>query len=147
MADPSEIERIRAYLEQHRNTYDGDALGNNLLADGHDPEAIEQAMAQVYAEQQGPPASQAASMTAVTLLAGVGTVLLNGGLCLAGYRFIPSSGFVSNVLGALVSILAIAYFTHRQPAVARGVRWGCAIWALIVVGITVFVFWSLSRGP
>ncbi len=48
MADPAEVARIRAFLEQHRQTYHRSALHAKLLDEGHDPSAIEEALAQVY---------------------------------------------------------------------------------------------------
>jgi hypothetical protein len=46
-----DIARIRAYLEQHLDTYDREALRQQLLKDGHDPQAVDIAMAQVYSFQ------------------------------------------------------------------------------------------------
>ena len=144
-ADGADIAHIRAYLEQQREIYHRDALRTKLLEDGYAPESIERAMAQVYGGAQAPPVAQAARMTGAMLVASLATVLLNGGICLAGYRFIPGSGMVATVLGALVSILAMAFFTHRQPAVARGIRWGCAIWVLFVAGLTVVVLATFDQ--
>ena len=58
MTEPEEVARIRAYLEQHRATYDREALRRKLVAEGSTPEAVDQAMTEAYGSADnasGPP--------------------------------------------------------------------------------------------
>lgn len=48
MSDPEEVARIVAYLQRNRYTYQRSVLHEKLLADGHAPAAIEEAMRLVY---------------------------------------------------------------------------------------------------
>ncbi|GAC1655126.1 MAG: hypothetical protein NVS4B8_30280 [Herpetosiphon sp.] len=48
MADPEAVARIRFYLDAHKATYDREALRRQLLADGHDPALVDQALTEVY---------------------------------------------------------------------------------------------------
>ena len=48
MTAPEELAQIRAYLEQHRATYDREALRRKLLADGSTPAVVDLAITQVY---------------------------------------------------------------------------------------------------
>ena len=78
MADSQQVARIRDYLEQHRQTYDRDALRQQLLADGHPAEAVDLAIAQVYGVQVTGPVQQPARDTRAKLaLVILGTLLVN----------------------------------------------------------------------
>lgn len=45
------VDRIRAYLEQHKQTYTREALRDRLIEDGHNPQAVDLAIAQAYGFQ------------------------------------------------------------------------------------------------
>jgi hypothetical protein len=45
------VDRIRAYLEQHKQTYTREALRERLIEDGHNPQAVDLAIAQAYGFQ------------------------------------------------------------------------------------------------
>ena len=78
MADSENVARIRAYLEQHRQTYDKQALRTKLLNDGHDPAAVELALAQVYGFEVAPgPAPVVQNATRGFGLGGLVTLLFS----------------------------------------------------------------------
>lgn len=58
MTEPEEIAQIRAYLEEHRITYDREALRRQLLADGYSPYTVDLAITQVYSSADVPPAAR-----------------------------------------------------------------------------------------
>lgn len=151
MADPDNVARIRAYLEQHRQTYDKQALRTKLLNDGHDPAAVELALAQVYGFDVGPsPAPVVQDASRGFGLTVLGTLLFNylllpimiGGLV----RFGSSTGgslLTAAVLPLLIALLAeigLAVAVRRsRPGVARGLRWGIVL-SLIPVAALVLLF-------
>ncbi|HSH77960.1 MAG TPA: hypothetical protein VLA19_05430 [Herpetosiphonaceae bacterium] len=71
MADSVEVARIRAYLETHLKHYHWEALRDKLIAEGHDPEAVELALTQVEPAR----AAIATEHTARTRVATLATVL------------------------------------------------------------------------
>ncbi len=128
--DPAEVERMRSYLEQHRNIYDREALRRKLLSDGHAPQAIELALAQVYgltvaaADAPHDPASSRGPF----LVSLFGVLLLNfvAGCTLATIFFnsgLPTPSIF--LMGALIPLEAamMAYFWRRNRPVARGFMW------------------------
>ena len=58
MADREDPARIRAFVEQHRHTYDQDALRRTLLAAGYDPQVVAVALEHVDVVPVCPPAPQ-----------------------------------------------------------------------------------------
>lgn len=130
MAEPDQVERIRAYLEQHRYAYDRDMLRKQLLADGHAPENIDLAMARVYGFQVGS-TQQATPATSNTryVLAGIGVFLLN----VFALPFVLSllSGSVSFAImselyaaAMLAEIIAVAVLRRRNRPLARTLGFG-----------------------
>ncbi len=140
MADPDRVARIRAYLEQHRNTYDRDALRQQLLADGYADRDIDLAMTQVYGNDVE--ASMSSSRAVLTLpLVILGTVLLNSGACFASLRTV---GIVPIGIGVVLELIAAALLWNRQPTVARGIIWGVPIWLILTIALVFFVLSQLG---
>jgi hypothetical protein len=146
MADPNAVATIRAYLEHHRHTYDREALRQKLLADGHDPAAIDLAVAQVYGLQIAPGASPTPQRdSAWQMLAAIfGTVLINfialaglavlvvRGIALSEPSVFPTLGFVIFGLCLAAEMGAALRFWRRNRGLARGFVWGLAITLLPV---------------
>lgn len=142
MADPEAVAHVRAYLEQHRATYTRDALRKQLLADGHDPQAVDQALAEVYfAPENAPPNPiQRKSNILVILLVVVGTVLLNASLCVVTIN----TNWLFLLAGLVLEVIAIVYFWRSRPSAARGILWGILASVLLVVAAIAFVVFLLS---
>lgn len=161
MADHDRIAHIRAYLEQHGDTYDRDALRQRLLADGHDPEAVDLAMAQVYGlqvtPQPAPGIDQGSSYnTTLFVVVMIGTVVLNIILfCSAGS--ITARGFLEDQaltlavgLGLLSPLViegvASLLMRRRNAAVSRGLMWGAIatavvlMLAVLLIGVCIVIF-------
>lgn len=126
MADPSEVARIRAYLEQHKNTYTREALHEKLRADGADPAAIEAALAQLEAERT---ATNGQRRRFNPALAYVGLV-----------TFVPLNVFLFFGVGLLTSSL-----TSGPLAIIPPVAFALAV--LLVVGLAYWRRWySFAAG-
>jgi hypothetical protein len=128
--DDGSVERIRNYLEQHRDTYDRDALRRKLLNDGQPAQAVDLAIAQVYGlhvtAAQAP--VEPAPSRRPFLLTLLGVLLLNFVASCTLTTILFSSGFAAPgafLLAALIPLeLAImAYFWRRNHPVARGFMW------------------------
>ena len=89
MVDPVEVARIRTYLEQHLQTYHWEALRDKLVAEGHDPEAVELALAQIETVRTATQAEQAARAHVASLVPAI--VLVNLVLfgCVMPYLSVP----------------------------------------------------------
>ncbi len=105
MADPQEVMRIRVYLHQHRYRYGQDALRRKVLEDGHDPRAVELAMAQVYGSsaRYANPIDRALHGSGVATVAFAATVVLNGFGVWLLFRWGPSLRQGSIVVGAVIA--------------------------------------------
>jgi hypothetical protein len=137
MADSQETAHIRAYLEQHRATYDREALRQKLLADGHNREAVELAMAQVYGLQVAPqPAPASGSTVSRYWLLILGVVLLNVMLLPASIVVTVNSELAQTALALLAGGLApvivvllletgaILYWRRTRPQLSRALLIG-----------------------
>ncbi len=149
MADPQHVARIRAYLEEHRGTYERQALRGKLLEDGHDPEAVELALAQTYGFEVAPSSPPTGTNTTTPLLLAItGTLLFN-------YVLLPilvvlllqvvatdaTSFFIGvivpGVLALVVEVGAAVALRRERPAVARGIGWGILISLIPVAGLAL----------
>ncbi len=144
MAEQDQVARIRAYLEQHRQTYDRDTLRNKLLSDGHDRQAVDLAVAQVYGFDVPPSPTPPQKLPASNLkfiLAIVGIFLFN-------YLALPLIvGFLTQTLGDSLILLGVAALAleivagfalrRRDPQLARGIRWGLVATAVPLVGLAL----------
>ncbi len=130
MNNPAEVERIRSYLEQHRDTYDREALRRKLLNDGLAPQAVDLAFAQVYGltipAAEVPPDPQANRRPFLVTLFGV--LLLNfvagctfSGIIFTLQAFNPSMFLLAALIPLEMAIMA--YFWRRNHPVARGFMW------------------------
>ncbi len=150
MADPEHVARVRSYLEEHRGTYERQALHAKLLEDGHDPEAVELALAQTYGFEVAPssPPPPAGNTTTGLLLAITGTLLFNYVLLpiliVVLLRFVVADpdgffigGVVPAVLALVVEIVAAVALRGSRPAVARGIGWGILISLIPVAGLAL----------
>jgi hypothetical protein len=145
VADPENVAHIRSYLEQHKATYDREALRAKLLADGHDAIAVDQALAEVYGAANQPPRPVSRNTLLLTVLVVIGTVLLNSGICIVSLRSTGVlGGLVPLLLGFALEAVAAIVLWRRRPAVARGFVWGIGVSVLIVAGLFAFVIIALS---
>lgn len=129
MADDATVARIRAYLEQHRYTYERDVLRQKLIDDGAPPQAVDLAIAQVYGfDVQGTSTPAATSNVLTIVLLGFGVFLLNYAasfLTLAASNGSEYALIVPAVL-ALGELVAAIVLWRRRPPIARGLAWGLA---------------------
>jgi hypothetical protein len=151
MAEHDDAARIRAYLEEHRATYDQAALRAKLLEDGHDVEQIDLAMAQVYgfevAPASPPPADN--SRKSVILIA-VGTFLANYSILPVLVIGVLSAGdfgggsFLSlfSIFGVVPLVLllegiAVLLLRRRNATWARGLGWGLVVSLIPLIGLAM----------
>jgi hypothetical protein len=149
MADPEDVARIRAYLQQHKETYEQQALRAKLLEDGHDPQAVELALAQTYGFQVAPSTPPVGGNTTGRLLLVItGTLLFN-------YVVLPIivvlllqvgatdatsfflGAIVPTVLALVVEVGAALALRRTRPVVARGIGWGILISLIPVAGLAL----------
>lgn len=149
MADPEYLGRIRAYLEQHRQTYDQAALRQKLLSDGHPESVVDLALAQVYGYDSPPPSpaverSSGLSIALTVLLTFIGTYVLLG--LLIGISANDSSGLSLFLLLAVLpaQIIAALLVRRRNRPLARGLAWGIAAAWLPIVSIVLLIGICLS---
>jgi hypothetical protein len=164
MSDPDRVARIRAYLEQHRDSYDREALRQQLLADGHDPQAIDLAMAQVFGLQVGPQPNATAERdasfnTTQFALIIIGIVALNFLLLCGAFSAtvnLISDGTDFTILLAASTLLPLLIeggaawaLRRRNRTVSRGLMWGAiASGVLLLLGVLLIgaCFALLSGG-
>lgn len=129
-ASAGEVQQIRSYLEQHRDTYDREALRRKLLSDGHSPQAVDLAFAQAYGlpvnaaqAPSDPPENRApflATLFGVLLLNFVASCLLT--TIMFTNNVPPENALLMAVLIPL-ELAIMAYFWRRNRPVARGFMW------------------------
>lgn len=143
MSDADERARIRAYLEQHRATYDRAALRRKLIDDGFDPANVDAALADIDATTAPASDPDAARATGAMLAAGAATALLNAGICLAGFQGV---GLTPLLIGVLLELVAIGTLWRRRPMIARGMSWGILIWLLLTIALIALILFQLQAG-
>jgi hypothetical protein len=151
MAEREDVARIRTYLEEHRATYTQAALRAKLLEDGHNQEAVDLAMAQVYGFAVPPASPQPAENTRTRV------ILIAAGTFLANYILLPaivvaiitvvdqggagfgpalaSFGIIPVVL--LFEGLAAFLLRGRDRTIARGLGWGVVASLLPLIGLAL----------
>ncbi len=144
MADSEQVARIRAYLEQHRHSYDRDTLRRKLLDEGYDPQAVDQAMAEVYGLKVESRAAQASGdITTQVLLVAAGIFLLNLLLLPILATVLLRSGAGSwtwlVLLCIPLEIVAAIAFRKRNRTVTRGILWGLGA-TLALVAFVALLF-------
>jgi hypothetical protein len=150
MADSEYVARIRAYLEEHRQTYDQAALRAKLLTDGHPESVVDLALAQVYGYDPppatpAPPQRNGPPLWLTIVLTFFGTYIVLA--LLFGAAIDSSNGFVtlSPLLLLPLQIIAMLVVRRRHRQLARGLAWGiAAAWAplfslVLLVGICLAV--------
>lgn len=149
MADPEHVARIRAYLQQHGGTYEQEALRAKLLEDGHDPEAVELALAQTYGFEVAPSSPPAGGNTTTRLLLAITATLLFNYLLLpilvllllqiggSSDATFLAGGIVPVLLALVAEIVAAIALRRTRPAVARGIGWGILISLIPVAGLAL----------
>lgn len=154
MSDAEYVARIRAYLEQHRATYDREALRQKLLADGHPPQAIELAMAQVYGFQVQNTAPTVQRDPALPLiLTLIGIFLLNYVLIGLVVGLEINRGGDGGILWLLLLLIPIEVgaaivVRRRNRPVGRGIIWGLVaslvpiLGAVLLFGICLALIYS-----
>jgi hypothetical protein len=167
MTDSDRVARIRAFLEQHRDTYDRDALRQQLIADGHAPQDIDLAMAQVYGLQVAPqslPAVErdASFNTTQFALVIIGTMVLNAvllcGALAAAANSELSGTSLTTLLGTSLLLPLLAEggaawaLRQRNRAVSRGLMWGVIasigllLLGILLIGACIAIFVSGLSG-
>lgn len=141
-ARPDSVARIRAYLEQHKQTYTREALQRKLLEDGHDPQAVDLALAQAYGFEvaaTGAPPPQSRTQTIV--LTALGIFVLNYVLWALISALTIDSNFETGlalIAGMVaVEVAAAVALRSRNRAVSRGLAWGIALSLLPVVALAL----------
>ncbi|HEX6293199.1 MAG TPA: hypothetical protein VFZ66_28715 [Herpetosiphonaceae bacterium] len=139
---PDSVERITAYLEQHRQTYTQEALRQKLLADGHEPQAVDLAAAQVYGFAVRPSGKPEVSDRRTVVLTALGLFVLNYvvwmALGLISFNVAPIEILWLIPTLVVLEIAAAVAARTRSRAVARGLAWGIAISMLPVVALALF---------
>lgn len=159
MTDADRIARIRAYLDQNRDTYTRAALRQRLVADGHPLADIDEAMVQVYGAQvEASPADTPASVSQISespsttsvVLIGLAFAMLNSLLaCVVVFSAISGvAGISSSLLGVLgIPVLVLLLLEgglafgirDRNPTLSRGLVWGIILsLAFVVLGGLLF---------
>jgi hypothetical protein len=150
MADSEYVARIRAYLEEHRQTYDQAALRAKLLADGHPESIVDLALAQVYGYEPpptpAPPQRSGLPLWLTIVLTFFGTYVVLA--LLFGAAIDSSNGFVtlSPLLLLPLQIIVTLLVRRRNRQLARGLAWGiAAAWTplfslVLLVGICLAIF-------
>jgi hypothetical protein len=133
MTDPS-LEPILAYLRKNSGRFSEEALRGELVRNGYDPAAVDQAIA-VY-RQEVPP-SRAWPKT-------LGVVALDGALLVLVILLIFSGGgsvddTLLTGLGGLYGLQLLAGIVMSIPATTR--RWGLALFLgfLLFVGLSLLI--------
>lgn len=139
------VERIRAYLEQHKQTYTREALRSRLIEDGHNPQAVDLAIAQAYGFQvssMSPPPGVNRTRFILTI---AGVFLFNYiiwailiALDMNGSAGIGASGASFWAVPGLLILegIAAAALRRRDRTLSRGLAWG--------VGLTVLPLITLA---
>jgi hypothetical protein len=154
MSEPNPGADIDAYLRQYRDKFTRDAMAAKLIEAGHDPAAVDAALARLEAEHveavEG--AIRAADsrtagtrkLTRIIVLAVYGLACL---LLLAGFRvtlqtlFLP--GNLTFIVIALVIGAFVAWVIGRTESVAAMVAWSVVA---IVIGIPIALFGACLAG-
>lgn len=145
MADSAYVARIRAYLEEHRQTYDQAALRQKLLADGHPESVVDLAMAQVYSYEPPAPNTPAPQRSRLPtwltiVLTFIGTYVLLGlllGVVANDSSGLPLFWLPLAVLPAQIIVALLVRRWDRQ--LARGLAWGIAAAWLPIVSLVLLV--------
>jgi hypothetical protein len=153
MPDSEQVARIRAYLEQHRQTYEREALRQKLLADGHDPQAVDLAMAQVFGLQIAPAPSSGGfrlgrpgyillivctALLNILILPAAVVLMLRLGGNLSGTSLLVGS-LAPLMVVLLLETLAILFLRGRSPQVARGLVLGLGTSLALVVPMVLLL--------
>jgi hypothetical protein len=136
VAQAVSVERMRAYLEQHKQTYTQEALRRKLIEDGHNPETVDLAIAQAYGFQVSgtPPLPEYDRRTVALISAGV--FLFNYAVWTVAVIFtVQGSGPGFGVIPALLipETVAAVVLRRRNLSVARGLAWGIGVSLLPII--------------
>ena len=148
--EPANVERIRAYLEQHRDRYDREALRRQLLTDGQSREAVDLAIAQVFGLQvtAAPNATPVKTGTRTVVLTFLGLTLLNL-VAATGLGYIATDAdqlalaLVPGLLLIGLEIAAMVYYRPRNRPRSRGIMWALII-ALPFVAFGLLLGWCVA---
>lgn len=135
------VDRIRAYLEQHKQTYTREALRERLIQDGHNPQAVDLAIAQAYGFQVSnttPAPPQTNRTQFILTIAGVflfnyivWTILLVVGL--NNSDSVLTIGLWAVPIMLIVEGMAAAVLRGRNRTLSRGLSWGIGLTVLPLV--------------
>ena len=152
MADPDDIARIQAYIEQYSKTYNRESLRRNLIRDGHDPQAVDAALERVYGSGAGAPTTQASRAGLYFILAILGGIAIHSVVVFATILAVsgvtPSNWFLAVIALPIVGEIAVAVMLwRRNTRVARGLAWGLAsslVVTLLLFGACIALITSLN---
>jgi hypothetical protein len=135
------VARIRAYLEQHKQTYTREALQRKLLEDGHNPQAVDLALAQAYGFQVAAGSAPPQSQIKTVILTALGLFVLNYVVwaIIAALTIDSSFGLgLSLIAGSvLLEVAAAVALRSRNRGVSRGLAWGIAMSLLPIVALAL----------
>ncbi|HEY0603086.1 MAG TPA: hypothetical protein VGD58_09255 [Herpetosiphonaceae bacterium] len=134
------VDRIRAYLEQHKQTYTREALRDRLIQDGHNPQAVDLAIAQAYGFQVSSTTAPPETNRTRFVLTIVGVFLLNYII----WTILFVVGINNSEIGfaivlwavpimLLVEGMAATVLRRRDRTLSRGLSWGIGLTVLPLV--------------
>jgi hypothetical protein len=130
------VERIRQYLETHRDEYERDALRKRLYEDGYDLADIDAAEAIVYAMPGNLITSRLAFVLTLFGALGLNLLIVPGTILFVMFASLeyPFAGLVALLLLPVELVMALLLrASHRSGApvaVSKGLLWGLGISAI-----------------
>lgn len=134
------VDRIRAYLEQHKQTYTREALRSRLIEDGHNPQAVDLAIAQAYGFQvssTSPPPGVNRTRLILTI---AGVFLFNyvvWAILIALTINSSAAGFWAVPALLILEGIAAAALRRRDRTLSRGLTWGIGLTVLPLVTLAL----------
>lgn len=134
------VDRIRAYLEQHKQTYTREALRERLIQDGHNPQAIDLAIAQAYGFQVSTTPAPPETNRTQFILTIVGVFFFNyivWAILFALTIETNAAGLWAIPVMLIVEGIAAAALRRRNRTLSRGLSWGIGLTVLPLVTLAL----------
>lgn len=134
------VDQIRAYLEQHKQTYTQEALRRQLIEDGHNPQTVDLAIAQAYGFQvRSTPAPPEENRRRFVLTI-VGVFLFNyivWAILIAVTLNTSLGGLLAVPVMLILEGIASAGLRRRDPTLSRGLSWGVGLSVLPIATLAL----------